>query len=391
MKNIIVQKFGGTSVQNKESRKLVIKKIKNTFDLGYVPVVVVSAMGRYGESYATDTLLSLLKKDTSNLVKDFLLNCGENISNAILCSELNSYGLKAVPITGWQAGIKTNNVYGEAEIDNVNTDFLVDIINKKEIPIISGFQGISQEGFLTTLGRGGSDTTAAILGAALKAKYVEIYTDVDGMMSADPRIVKDASLIQEINYDEMLNFADQGAKVIHPRAVYIARRANIPVIIKNTFSECNGTIISDKYTDNTRPVTGITSSDDKIQITINTDSINILKVLADINVSIDLINIFPKQKIFTIVKGDFEKVEGVLKRFNFEYNVIKDCCKLSIIGNGMHDVPGIMSNILECLYENNIEVLQTADSNNTIWCLVNNSNKDKAIVVLHEKFKKTMI
>lgn len=395
--NILVQKFGGTSVSSHERRLLAVKKILNAKKKGYNVVVVVSAMGRNGYPYATDTLLSLVDDDFKSnnpLAVDLLLNCGEIISTVVMCCELNRSGINCIPLSGGQAGIITDNCYNNASTIKIKTDNILSILKKGMIPVVAGFQGVSEDGFATTLGRGGSDVTAALLGSALKAESIEIYTDVDGIMTADPRIVSDASLIKKMSYDEVFQFADQGAKVIHPRAVEIARKYNIPLVIKNTLSNCDGTIInSSGYCDSNNTITGITSMKNRIQINIKYEDnkssenyINILNKLAEHKISIDLINVFPNQDIFTIGDQDYDKFDLLMDKLNIKYTYIKDCSKISIIGSRMRGIPGIMAKILNSLNKAKVEVLQTADSHTTIWCLVRSESEKKAIIALHNEF-----
>ncbi len=391
---ILVQKFGGTSVSTEEKRKLVVKKVLNAKVQGYFPVVVVSAMGRKGEPYATDTLLSLVDdnfKVANPLAIDLLMSCGETISTVIMCSELNNSGIDAVPLTGGQAGIITDSNYNNAAILNVDTKKILDLLQKGKTPVVAGFQGKDEKGYVTTIGRGGSDVTAAILGAALKASQTQIYTDVDGIMTADPRIVSEATLIKKISYDEVFQFADQGANVIHPRAVEISRKYNIPLVIKNTMNDCDGTVISNLGNEGYENIiTGITHMNNRIQIKICENSgssyDDIFDILAENLISIDLINVFPKEKIFTIDEKDFTKFADLIKDLNMTYSFVKDCSKLSIIGSKMRGIPGVMARILKALTRENVEVLQTADSNMTIWCLVETGYVEKAINALHREF-----
>ncbi|MBU3110797.1 aspartate kinase [Clostridium lacusfryxellense] len=392
---ILVQKFGGTSVSTEDKRKLVASKVLSAKALGYSPVIVVSAMGRKGEPYATDTLLSLIDeslKVASPLAVDLLMSCGETISTVVMCNELNRFKINAVPLTGGQAGIITDSNYSNAAILDVDTKKILDILKAGKTPVIAGFQGMDDKGYVTTIGRGGSDVTAAVLGAKLNACETQIYTDVDGIMTADPRIVSEATLIEKISYDEIFQFADQGAKVIHPRAVEISRKYNIPLVIKNTMSECVGTVISNMGSETTENIiTGITHMNNRVQIKINKNSgssyDDIFDILAQNLISIDLINIFPKEKIFTIDKKDFNKFADLLKELNMTYCFMKDCSKLSIIGSKMQGIPGVMAKILKALTRENIEVLQTADSHMTIWCLVETGYVEKAINALHREFK----
>ena len=400
--NIIIQKFGGTSVSTADRRRQAVKKVKEAIDKGYSPIVVVSAMGRKGEPYATDTLLSLIDenfKNNNKNSKDLLMCCGEIISAVVLCNELYNEGIKAIPLTGGQAGIITNESFGEAESINTDSHRLISILREGTVPVVTGFQGVTKEGYFTTLGRGGSDTTACILGAAVKAEEIDIFTDVDGIMTADPRIVEDASLINEITYNEVFQLADQGAKVIHPRAVDLAKKGKIPVKIKNTMNECEGTLISDNMEDkNIRYITGITYLNNRVQIRIRlSENENVvayrslLNILAKNKISLDLINIFPAHQFFTVDKEEEEAVCNILDLIGVNYSVIENCTTIAIVGAGMRGVPGIMARIINVLQEENIQVLQTTDSNMTIWCLIYSKDKDKAINLLHEEFNLSLV
>ncbi|KEH97900.1 aspartate kinase [Clostridium massiliodielmoense] len=394
---ILVQKFGGTSVSTSEKRKLVVKKVSNAIKAGFSPIVVVSAMGRKGDPYATDSLLGLLTdefKENNLLATDLLMSCGEVISSVVMSNELNKNNINAIPLMGGQAGIHTDDNFSDASVKNVDKSNIVKMLEENKIPVVCGFQGISEGGFITTLGRGGSDVTASLLGVALNAEQVEIYTDVDGIMTADPRIVKGASLIKEISYNEVFQFADQGAKVIHPRAVEIAMKGNVPLVIKNTMSECTGTTIDnigDLKASNI--ITGITHMANRVQIRIKLEDNNgnenyydLLPILAENSISIDLINVFPNEKIFTIDKKDFSKFDSIMNSINIKYSHINDCSKIAIIGSRMRGIPGVMAKILKSLIKEKIEVLQTADSHTTIWCLVESKYTDTAINLLHEEF-----
>ncbi|MGG7143819.1 aspartate kinase [Clostridium nigeriense] len=394
---IIIQKFGGTSVSTEERRSQVVSKVKDAISRGFSPVVVVSAMGRKGEPYATDTLLTLVdnKFKRNNLqALDMLMCCGEIISSVVMSNILINEGIQAVPLTGGQAGIVTNENFSEAELVYTNTENIMKIIELGKVPVVTGFQGVTKDGYLTTLGRGGSDTSACILGDSLNAEEIEIYTDVDGIMTADPRIVKEATLINSISYNEIFQLADQGAKVIHPRAVECAKNANIPILIKNTMSNCRGTLINNYGDKNNRKVvSGITHLNNRIQVTIklkdNKENENyryLLEVLAKNNISLDLINIFPTEQIFTIDSIKKESVEEVLNNININYNLTEGCSTIALVGFGMRGVPGIMAKIMNTLVENSIEILQTADSNMTIWCLIKSEYVDDALNLLHKAF-----
>jgi len=389
--DIVVQKFGGTSVSSENNRILVTKKIKKAIKDGYKPVVVVSAMGRKGSPYATDTLLSLVSEEfkiNNPRALDLLLSCGETLSTVVMCNDLLREGVEAVPLMGGEAGIRTDNNFNNASILDVNPKNVLKVLEQGKVPVVAGFQGISEEGSITTIGRGGSDVTGAILGAA---KEVQIYTDVDGIMTADPRIVSKASLIESISYDEVFQFADQGAKVIHPRAVEISRKYNIPLVIKNTLSDCEGTTISSYGEDIERIITGITHMSNRVQIRINGGSKehcnNIFHILAENEISIDLISVFINDKIFTISEVDLDKFKNIAANYEIDYQYTENCSKISIIGSKMRGIPGVMSRILKALEEGNIDILQTADSHTTIWCLVESNKVKDAINLLHNEFK----
>lgn len=391
---IIVQKFGGTSVSTGQRRVMVVNRVRDAINADRRPVVVVSAIGRKGDPYATDTLLSLVNNSKNKIDKrelDLLLCCGEIISAVVLCETFEKMGIKATVFTGGQAGIMTDDNYGDADVLRVDTKRIIDTVSKNIVPIVTGFQGMTDNYDFTTLGRGASDVTAAILGEALRAEAIEIYTDVDGIMTADPRIVPEAKIIDRMSYNEVFQFADQGAKVIHPRAVEYAMRGNVPIYIKNTMSDAPGTLIT---TDKGGPndiITGITHMPNRTQVSINfednsDDGNYIFDLLAQNNISIDLINVFPNFKVFTIDAKDAAFVVSLLKNENSKYTIIEKCSKIAIIGNGMRGIPGVMSKILKALRDRNIKVLQTADSHNTIWCLVHEADTIKAINALHELF-----
>ncbi|URZ16247.1 aspartate kinase [Clostridium felsineum] len=392
---IIVQKFGGTSVSTQERRKLVVQKVMSAINEGYKPIVVVSAMGRSGEPYATDTLLSLIDKDfkeTNKRASDLLMCCGEIISTVIMSNELKKSKIAAVPVTGGQAGIITDDNYSNAAVKYVKPENLLKLLSDNEIPVVAGFQGKSENGFFTTLGRGGSDVTASLIGCAVKAEKIEIYTDVDGIMTADPRIVKDAALIENISYNEVFEFAEQGAKVIHPRAVEVAMNGNVPLLIKNTLSDCPGTLINREGSIlNKSLITGITSLSGRVQVitkfkNAKIKSSDFLNMLALKNINIDLINVFPKENIFTIDNKDLNKLNSILSKTDLNYSLEDNCSKIAIIGSRICGVPGVMARILKAITKEGIEVLQTADSHSTIWCLVKSDFESQVIKALHREF-----
>lgn len=397
--DIVVQKFGGTSLSNKENREKVINKILEKVGKGYKVIVVVSAMGRKGEPYSTDTLINLVDEKSLNKRElDLLMSCGEIISAVVLSSLLATKGYDSEVLTGFQAGIITDNNYGEANVLEVNPQRILSTLEHKDIIIVTGFQGVTKDGDITTLGRGGSDTSALILGEAFGCNYVEIYTDVEGIMTADPKIVSDAQLISKMCYSEVYQLVEEGASFLHPKAVEIASRCNIDVFIKSSYKDCKGTIISrydnkDKKLSNKNSIiTAITYKTNRTQITIyldnDTELNRILNIISSNNISIDLINLLPEKILFTINSNDVEIIENILNKENIKYNILKNCGKISIIGHKINGLPGVLSRIVNSLIEVNVPILQTSDSNTTIGCLILEKDLEKSLIALHDEFYK---
>ncbi|TCS83000.1 aspartate kinase [Tepidibacillus fermentans] len=401
---IIVQKFGGTSVATKESRERVIKHIKAELTSGNQVVVVVSAMGRKGDPYATDTLIEHIKQNDNQLQKremDLLLSCGEIISAATLSSMLNAQGIDNTVLLGGQAGIITNDNFSNAQIKTIHPKRIYEGLKQNKVVIVTGFQGMTDQGDITTLGRGGSDTTATALGVALHADMVDIFTDVNGIMSADPRIVQNPEHLKVVTYDEICHLAYQGAKVIHPRAVEIAMEEQIPIRVRSTFSNDEGTLVTSltevkkrtqKSEINERIITGIAHVPNIAQIKVFAKEgqydlqLKVFNAMAEHKISVDFINVNPIGVVFTVHEEDLDQALKILSNMNYEPQVIRNCAKISIIGAGMAGVPGVMAKIVKALTENDIQILQSADSHTTIWVLVHGENMKKAVSALHQTF-----
>ena len=395
--NIVVQKFGGTSVATDASREMVIQKVIAAKNEQELPVVVVSAIGRKGSPYATDTLLDFVSTHAGSITDreyDLLLSCGEIISAVVIATLLNHNGYKAKALTGGQAGIITDKNHKNADLVYTHTDPILACLEQDIIPVVAGFQGVTADGEVTTLGRGGSDTTAALLAASLKADRIEIYTDVNGIMTADPRVCEKARIIPAISYNEVFQMADSGAKVIHPRAVEYAMRSQIPLIIKNTFTDEKGTCITQTKIDTSQKecdhiITSIAHRNDRVQFTIQENELSgkhLLELIAEKDISIDLINIFPQYKVFTIDNQHQASLELLLKDNSYQYTLVEDCAKVTVIGERMTGIPGVMARIVKALQKTHIEILQTADSLTTIGCLIRQENVSGAISALHDEF-----
>ncbi|MFA6809293.1 MAG: aspartate kinase [Eubacteriales bacterium] len=402
---ILVQKFGGTSVATPEHRAQVAGKVSEAVSHGYSPVVVVSAIGRSGDPYSTDTFIKLITgiySDVPRREMDLLMSCGEVISGAVLVSTLQSFGHEAVLLTGGQAGIITNDTFGDARIVRVEPQKIINHLQEGKVVIVTGFQGITDENQITTLGRGGSDTSAAALGVALNAEAIDIYTDVEGIMTADPRIVEDAKILDVVTYNDICHLAHQGAKVIHPRAVEIAMQKNIPIRIKCTFSDAPGTLVTNHQpdiaigTDNIgdRIITGIAHTPNVTQICINIEDEEnrpqavkkIFKGMALADISVDFISVQLESVLYTVRDEIADKAVNILKNMGFNPKCLPSCAKVSIVGGGIADLPGVMANVGEALAEQNVDTLQSADSHTTIWVLVKKEHMVLAVQALHKKF-----
>ena len=403
---IIVQKFGGTSVASEESRLAVKNKIQQAIHNGYSPVVVVSAMGRKGAPYATDTLIDVLKEENISVnvrEMDVMMCCGEIISSCIMAAHLQKHGINAMALTGGQAGIITDSQFGAARIKNINVSNLHHLLESGIIPVVCGFQGVTEDNHkFTTLGRGGSDTTAAALGAALHAEFVEIYTDVDGIMTADPRVVEKATILQQISYAEVCQMAHNGAKVIHPRAVEIAMSSNVPLIVKSTFSEAPGTLITNErsagalgsdvaISDNM--ASGVASLSDiaQFRIALNPEDMSagrkLFEDLAAAGISVGSLNLSEKEAMFAVFSADVNRTCEVLDNTEFKYVLNTDCGKVTVVGNAMRGVPGVMATFVAALAGKKIGILQTMDSDTTISAIIKEEHLNDAVKALHEAFK----
>lgn len=399
---IIVQKFGGTSVRNEEGRERAIYHLNNALSEGYKVVVVVSAMGRKGEPYATDTLLSLVDGNKASLNKrelDMLMACGELISSVVFTNLLNENGIKATALNGAQAGFVTNDDFTNAKILEMKCDRLLKELEEYDVVVVTGFQGATTEGDTTTLGRGGSDTSASALGAALMADYIDIFTDVEGVMTADPRIVEDARPLSVVTYNEICNMAYQGAKVVHPRAVEIAMQAKVPMRVRSTYADSAGTLVTSQGEAQQRGsdvqerlVTGIAHVSNVTQIKVFSKEghydtqAEVFKAMAQEKISVDFINISPKGVVYTVTDEATDKAIDVLHGLGYEPAVIRNCAKVSTVGAGIAGVPGVTSKIVTALSGEGIQILQSADSHTTIWVLVKEEDLKKAVNALHGAF-----
>ncbi len=403
MNKIVVQKYGGTSIGDVEKLKSIAKKISDKKEAGFFPIVVVSAMGK-----STDELVRMSEEVTFNKKspdlreKDTLLSTGELVSSTLLAISIKSLDKKVISLSGSQAGITTDDIHGSARISDINTSRILQEIKEDKIIIIAGFQGVNIDGDITTLGRGGSDTTAVALAAALNADVCEIYTDVEGIYTTDPRIVSNAKKLDKINYEDMLEMAVLGAKM-HPRSIELASIYDVPVYVAGTFSKETGTLITKGVNmEKTKTVTGIAIDKNVSKITIKKiknlpgTAASILKPLSDNSISIDVIvQNTPSDGFidfsFSLSQEDLEKAYEILNNNNtldFE-EVVKgeDFAKVSLVGTGMQNAPGYATEMFNALGEKNISIDMITTSEIRITCLINQNDLDIAVNSLHETFE----
>ena len=401
MSRMIVQKFGGTSVGSEERIASVAKIIKKA-SIDNAIIVVVSAMS--GE---TNRLIKLAKSFGENPSKrefDALISTGEKVSAALLAMALHQIGIKAKSYTASQISMRTTDSYSKAKILDVDGQKIQDALDQGIIPIITGFQGITESGDVTTLGRGGSDTTAVAIAAQMKAERCDIYTDVDGIYTTDPRVVPEAKKLDKITMEEMLEMAGQGAKVIQIRAVEFANKYNVPVRVLSSFEPGSGTLISLEEKDMENGlVSGIAFQKDQMKYTLHGVSdtpgiaYSILGPLSDANIEVDVIvqNISVDGKTdftFTVSKEDEHATSEVIKQIknslDFDDVIIdSQIAKVSLVGVGMRTHAGIASTAFKALSENDVNIQMISTSEIKITIVINEGAVTKAVKALHEAFK----
>ncbi len=399
---LVVQKFGGTSVGDIERIKNVAKRVAKTKDQGNDVVVVVSAMA--GE---TDRLINLAKQlaeipDEREM--DLLLSSGERVSAALLAIALKEMGYKARSFTGRQAGFITDDAHTKARIKRIEAKNILESLKRGEIAVVAGFQGVSELSHdVTTLGRGGSDTTAVALAAALKADVCEIYTDVKGVYTADPRIVPNARKLDRICFEEMLEMASAGAKVLQVRSVEIGMKYGIPIHVRSSFEEEEGTMVV-PFTQDMEEVLVSAVTHDKNQARITVIDVpdrpgiakSIFKPLAEANINVDVIvqNVSHEgltDVSFTVARTDLPKavkvIEEVVKEIGAKgYTTDENIAKVSIVGVGMRSHPGVAAKMFETLAKENINILMISTSEIKVSCIIEDKYTELAVRALHDAF-----
>ena len=397
---LIVQKFGGTSVKDRERLFNVARIVANTREAGNDVVVVVSAQGD-----TTDDLIAKageITHDASKREMDMLLSSGEQISIALLAMTLQEIGCPAISLTGWQAGFLTDRAYTRARIKNLDTERIESELSRNRVVVVAGFQGINRYDDITTLGRGGSDTSAVAIAAALRADLCQIYTDVDGVYTADPRMVPNARKLPSITFDEMLELASLGAQVLNNRSVELAKKYSVNLEVRSSLTNVPGTIVKEVTDVEGMLVKGV-AKDDKVAV------ISILEVPDQPGVSFKVFSLMAQNKInigiilqsvgrngnkdilCTVPLEDAEQAERLLRENQSRFGgkgitVDRDVAKVSIVGAGMQSHPGVAARMFETLYENNINIRMIATSEIKISVIIKKEEADRAVTAIHGAF-----
>ena len=401
MGKLIVKKFGGTSVADAERIEAVADNIESEINAGNKVTVVLSAMGN-----STDDLIKLAKEINSEpdlREYDALVSTGEQISVALLAMALLKRGIKGKSYTAYQLGIKTNSSHSRARILDVEVSKITSELNEGFVPVITGFQGMNESGDITTLGRGGSDTTGVALAAALDADECQIYTDVDGIFTTDPRVYDKARLLKEVSFEEMLELSSSGAKVLQLRAVEYASKFNLPIRVLSSFNEGEGTLVQEEKNIMERPiVSGISSIDSEAKLTIRGVpdipgvAAKILSPISDAGIEVDVIvqNIGADNTTdftFTVNEDDTKQAEEILKKTSTTLgggliDVDVDIAKISVVGRGMRAHAGVASKMFQALAKSEINISMITTSEIKISVVIKKSEMTKAVAALHDAF-----
>ena len=398
---LIVQKFGGTSVADTERLRNVARIITDTYKAGNQVVAVLSAQGD-----TTDDLIEMARKvnpNASNREMDMLLSTGEQISVSLCAMAIEALGCPVISLTGWQAGMFTNTVSRNARIKRVDTERIEAELNQRKIVIVTGFQGINRNQDITTLGRGGSDTSAVALAAALDAELCQIYTDVDGVYTADPRTVKGARKLDEVTYNEMLELATLGAQVLHNRSVEMAKKYNVRLEVLSSFTGHPGTKVKGVVKRMEKSYISSVAKDKNISrialIGVPNEigtSFKVFSLLAQNHINVDIIlqgigHEEGKDICFTVAESDLLRAAGLLEDHRDEIRYARletntEIAKVSVVGAGMINNPGVAATLFEALYDANININMISTSETKISVLVDKKDADKAVQVIHDKF-----
>lgn len=395
---LIVKKFGGTSVANKERIFNVAKRCIEDYQKGNDVVVVLSAMGKY-----TDELIAMAKDINENPPKremDMLFTIGEQMSVALMAMAMNKLGVPAISLNAFQVAMHSTSVYGNARLKRIDSERIRHELEQRKIVIITGFQGVNKYDDYTTLGRGGSDTTAVALAAALQADACEIYTDVDGVYTADPRKVKNARKLDAVTYDEMLELATLGAGVLHNRSVELAKKFGVQLVVRSSLNTSEGTVVKEGSKMEKMLVSGVAGDADTARIAVvglkdePGVAFRMFNHLARHNINVDMIlqsvgRDGTKDISFTTSVDNADEAVEIIERHFQEYqsiNADKNVAKVSIVGAGMQTNAGVAAKMFEALYDENINIRMISTSEIRVTVLIDEKNMERAMCAIHDKF-----
>ncbi len=403
---LIVKKFGGTSVADKDRIFNVAGRITEEYKKGNEVVVVLSAMGKQ-----TDVLLAQARDINPNASKrelDMLLVTGEQISVSMMAMALDQLGVPAVSLNAYQVAMHTTSVYGNARLKRIDSERIRNELENKRVVIVTGFQGVNKFDDYTTLGRGGSDTTAVALAAALHADACEIYTDVDGVFTADPRIVKNARKLEEITYDEMLELASLGAGVLHNRSVEMAKKFGVQLVVRSSLNRIEGTVVKEEVKMEKMLVSGVACDKNAARISVigledrPGVAFKLFNHLADHNINVDIIlqsvgRDGTKDISFTVKEDDLDEAVAILERHQEgslkcqKIDIERTVAKVSVVGAGMMSNSGVAAKMFEALFDVNINIKMIATSEIKITVLIDEAQVDTAMNAVHDKFIRSLI
>ena len=397
---LIVQKFGGSSVKDRDRIFNVARIVMNTRNAGNDVVVVVSAQGD-----TTDDLIAKaaeITSDPSHREMDMLLAAGEEISISLLTMALQELGVSAISLTGWQAGFNTDRAYSKARIKRLDTERVESELARNRVVVVAGFQGLNRSDDITTLGRGGSDTSAVALAAALHADRCQIFTDVEGVFTADPRKIPKATKLKEITFDEMLELASLGAQVLNNRSVELAKKYNVELEVISSINPVPGTVVKEETKVEGMLIKGVAKDTDVAVLTVKDVpdvpgmSFKIFSLLAQKNINVDIIlqttgRDGRKDMSFTVPLVDAESAVSALKNATGrigggDITVDKGCAKVSIVGAGMQSHSGVASTMFEALFNQNINIKMISTSEIKISVIIDEEDADKAVAAIHDAF-----
>ncbi len=398
---LIVKKFGGTSVANKERIFNVARRCIAEYKKGNDVIVVLSAMGK-----STDELIEMAKEINPKPAKrelDMLMVTGEQISVSLMAMAMDSLGVPAISLNAFQVAMHTTSAYGNARLKNIDAERIKNELENRKIVIVTGFQGVDAENDFTTLGRGGSDTTAVALAAALHADACEIYTDVDGVYTADPRVVKNARKLDEITYDEMLDLASLGAGVLHNRSVEMAKKYGVQLVVRSSLNENEGTIVKEKAKMERMLISGVAIDKDAARIAViglqdqPGVAFKLFNHLAHHNINVDVIlqsigRDGTKDISFTVAKDNIDEALAVLEAHREtslicdKIDVDRDIAKISVVGAGMISNPGVAAKMFEAMYDANINIKMISTSEIRITVIIDQADVERAAIAVHDKF-----